>query len=92
LKHRGLAFAFTSSPYIITSFGGPKAVEGFYNNIHRRWGFGTFAILLPFVAAPLFVVLKLNLRNAKSDGVLTRKPSGTKLYAEHKLSHTRVRR
>ncbi|KAH7026818.1 hypothetical protein B0J12DRAFT_771506 [Macrophomina phaseolina] len=26
MRDRGLAFAFTSSPYIITAFGGPKAV------------------------------------------------------------------
>jgi MFS family permease len=79
LKHRGLAFAFTSSPYIITAFAGPKAAEGFYNNINWRWGFGTFAIILPFVAAPLFVVLKLNLRKAKQTGVLNREPSGRNL-------------
>jgi MFS family permease len=79
LKHRGLAFAFTSSPYIITAFAGPKAAEGFYNNINWRWGFGTFAIILPFVAAPLFVVLKLNLRKAKQTGVLERESSGRNL-------------
>ncbi|KAI4675367.1 uncharacterized protein J4E84_010109 [Alternaria hordeiaustralica] len=79
LKHRGLAFAFTSSPYIITAFAGPKAAEGFYNNINWRWGFGTFAIILPFVAAPLFLLLKLNLRKAKRNGVLAREASGRSL-------------
>lgn len=76
LKHRGLAFAFTSSPYIITAFAGPKAAEGFYNNISWRWGFGCFAIILPFVAAPLFTILKTNLRKAKHQGVLVTEPSG----------------
>jgi MFS family permease len=75
LRHRGLAFAFTSSPYIITAFAGPKAAEGFYQNINWRWGFGTFAIIVPFVAAPLFIILKLNLRKAKREGVLAREPS-----------------
>lgn len=75
LKHRGLAFAFTSSPYIITAFAGPRAAEKFYENINWRWGFGTFAIILPLVAAPLFVVLKVNLRKAKQLGVLTRESS-----------------
>jgi len=79
LKHRGLAFAFTSSPYIITAFAGPKAAEGFYNNINWRWGFGTFAIILPFVAAPLFLLLKLNLRKARRNGVLAREASGRSL-------------
>lgn len=72
LKHRGLAFAFTSSPYIITAFAGPKAAEGYYKNINWRWGFGTFAIILPFVAGPLFVVLKFNLKKARHEGVLVR--------------------
>jgi MFS family permease len=75
LKHRGLAFAFTSSPYIITAFAGPKAAEGFYENINWRWGFGTFAIIVPVVAAPLFIILKLNLRKAKREGVLVREAS-----------------
>jgi MFS family permease len=75
LKHRGLAFAFTSSPYIITAFAGPKSAESFYQNINWRWGFGTFAIIVPFVAAPLFIILKINLRRAKHQGVLAREPS-----------------
>jgi MFS family permease len=75
LRHRGLAFAFTSSPYIITAFAGPKAAEGFYQNINWRWGFGTFAIIVPFVAAPLFILLKINLRKAKREGVLAREPT-----------------
>jgi MFS family permease len=80
LKHRGLAFAFTSSPYIITAFAGPKAAEGFYENLNWRWGFGCFAIILPFVAAPLFFILKFNLNKAKRDGVLVREPSNRSLF------------
>lgn len=72
LKHRGLAFAFTSSPYMISAFAGPKAAEGFYENINWRWGYGCFAIILPFVAAPLFITLKYNLRKARSFGVLAK--------------------
>jgi MFS family permease len=79
LKHRGLAFAFTSSPYIITAFAGPKAAEGFYENLNWRWGFGCFAIILPFVAAPLFFILKFNLNKAKRNGVLVREPSNRSL-------------
>jgi MFS family permease len=87
LKHRGLAFAFTSSPYIITAFSGPKAAEGF-NAFNWRWGFGTFAIVVPFVATPLFVILKLNLRKAKRSGVLSREPSGRNL-AQSIIFHLR---
>lgn len=73
LQNRALAFAFTSSPYMITAFAGPKASEGFYDNISWRWGFGAFSIILPFVAAPLFTILKLNLRKAEKQGILVRR-------------------
>ncbi|KAI8142373.1 major facilitator superfamily domain-containing protein [Fennellomyces sp. T-0311] len=71
LKNRGLAFAFTSSPYMITAFAGSKAAEGFYYDISWRWGFGTFAIVFPVVASPLYFVLKYNLRKAKKQGIVS---------------------
>ncbi|KAH0428094.1 MFS siderophore iron [Colletotrichum camelliae] len=76
LKNRGLAFAFTSSPYIITAFAGPKSAEGFLDNVNWRWGFGCFSIVLPVVAAPLYGILKWNIHKAKRRGVLVREPSG----------------
>ena len=80
LKNRGLAFAFTSSPYIITAFAGPKSAEGFYNNVKNwRWGFGAFAIIVPVVASPLFLILQMNLKKAKREGVLPREKSGRTL-------------
>ncbi|KAL6789513.1 major facilitator superfamily domain-containing protein [Trichoderma sp. SZMC 28013] len=75
LKNRGLAYAFTSSPYIITAFAGAKASEGFYNDISWRWGFGVFAIVFPIVAAPLYFILKINLRKAERQGLLNKEPS-----------------
>lgn len=79
LRNRGLALAFTSSPYMITAFAGPNAAEGFYENISWRWAFGCFAIILPFVALPLFTVLQLNTRKARKQGLLVSKPSGRTL-------------
>ncbi|XXH03770.1 hypothetical protein Hte_010176 [Hypoxylon texense] len=75
LSHRGLAFAFTSSPYIITAFAGPKAAEKFYD-YNWRWAFGCWAIILPLVALPLFTTLQWNLRKAKKGGKLEQVPSG----------------
>ncbi|KAB5580414.1 major facilitator superfamily domain-containing protein [Coniochaeta sp. 2T2.1] len=75
VRNRGLAFAFTSSPYMITAFAGAKAAEGFYENISWRWGFGTFSIVLPVVALPLFFILKYNVKKAKNLGVLGREKS-----------------
>lgn len=80
LKNRGLAYAFTSSPYIITAFAGAKASEDFYYKISWRWGFGCFAIILPFVAAPLFFVLKYNLKKAEKKGIPTRRESGRTIW------------
>ena len=76
MKNRGLAFAFTASPYIITAFAGPNAAEGFYEDINWRWAFGCFAILTPFVAMPLFFTMQYNLRKAKKQGMLAKEPSG----------------
>lgn len=76
LRNRGLAFAFTSSPYMITAFAGSKAAEGFYEDISWRWGFGAFAIIFPVVASPLFFILKFNVRLAKKLGTLQRESSG----------------
>ncbi|WVQ83191.1 hypothetical protein IAT38_005330 [Cryptococcus sp. DSM 104549] len=71
MKDRGLAFAFTSSPYMITAFAGSKASEGFYET-NWRWGFGTFAIILPIVATPLFAVLRYNRHKAIKRGLIVK--------------------
>jgi MFS family permease len=76
LRDRGLAYAFTSSPYIITALAGPAAAEGFYEKISWRWAFGCFAIILPFVAAPLFGILLFNQQKAKKKGLLIKEQSG----------------
>ena len=79
LKNRGLAFAFTSSPYMITAFAGSKAAEGFLENVSWRWGFGCFAIIIPAVTLPLFVNLKLSLRKAEKSGIFAKEKSGRTL-------------
>lgn len=79
LKNRGLAFAFTSSPYMISAFAGPKAAESFYEEYSWRWGIGTFAIILPIVASPMFCIIKYNLKKATAKGVLKPERSGRTL-------------
>lgn len=64
---------------MITAFAGSKAAEGFVLNINWRWGFGAFAIILPFVTAPLFTVLKLAEKKAERKGILIREKSGRTL-------------
>ncbi|KAL4938513.1 hypothetical protein BDV06DRAFT_52521 [Aspergillus oleicola] len=76
LRDRGLAYAFTSSPYIITAFAGSAASERFYA-YNWRWAYGSFAIILPMVALPMFGLLQYNRYKAKQQGLLPKKePSG----------------
>ena len=80
LKNRGLAYAFTSSPYIITAFAGPKAAEGFYEDISWRWAFGAFSIIFPIVASPLYFILKSALKKAQQNGLRIKDPSGRNFF------------
>ena len=70
LRNRGLAYAFTSSPYMITAFAGPKLGQTFKDDGNMPWAFGMFAIILPVVASPLYFVLKSSVRKAKKQGIL----------------------
>ncbi|EKV14923.1 MFS siderophore iron transporter, putative [Penicillium digitatum PHI26] len=57
-------------------FAGPKAAEGFYEDISWRWAFGAFSIIFPIVASPLYFILKSNLKKAKHNGLIVKEPSG----------------
>ncbi|KAL5593576.1 hypothetical protein FOBRF1_012678 [Fusarium oxysporum] len=78
LKNRALAYAFTSSPYMISAFAGSYASDRMLSDIGWPWGFGTFAFITPVVCAPLYLLLKINLRKAKKN-ILPRKASGRTL-------------
>jgi MFS family permease len=82
LKNRGLAFAFTSSPYMITAFAGSKAAEGFYYNVSWRWGFGCFAILVPAVTLPLALNLKFNQRKAENNNLVLKEEGSRSLVQQ----------
>lgn len=75
LRNRGLAYAFTASPWIITAYAGPKISEKFYET-NWRWGFGAFAIILPIVCFPMFVFLQYHKRRAAKMGFEVTAPSG----------------
>ncbi|KAJ5273537.1 Major facilitator superfamily domain general substrate transporter [Penicillium angulare] len=76
LRNRAFAYAFTSSPYIITAFAGPKVASKFYYEVSWRWGYGCWAIIAPVVATPLYVMLKYNLHKAEKEGHRIKRPSG----------------
>ncbi|KAM3547170.1 hypothetical protein MY1884_009692, partial [Beauveria asiatica] len=71
LKMRGFAYSLTSSSYIITAFGVPKAAETIYES-NWCWGFGAWTIVLPVVPAPMIYMLQRGKCLAKENGLLDR--------------------
>ncbi|KAG5986153.1 hypothetical protein E4U43_005639 [Claviceps pusilla] len=71
MKSRGLAFAFTSSPFLITAFAGPKASETIYED-NWRWGFGAWAIVLPAIAVPMTALMQMGKKKARENGHLAK--------------------
>ncbi|KAI3336948.1 MFS general substrate transporter [Xylariaceae sp. AK1471] len=70
LKNRSLAFAFSSTPYLATTFIGPVIASGFTENGRWRWAFGASALFLVLLSLPLFYILILNMRKARMLGLL----------------------
>lgn len=60
LKWRGLMFAFSTSPYMATTFAGPSAAQRFYDGAGWRWAFGSYAIVTPAVCLPFLGVFWYN--------------------------------
>ncbi|KAJ5272799.1 siderochrome-iron transporter MirB [Penicillium angulare] len=79
LRNRGLAFAFTSSPALISAFAGSKVASGFYEQVNWRWGYGAYAIIIPVFALPIYFMLSYNFRKAEKTGVIVREKSKRKL-------------
>ncbi|KAF7593552.1 hypothetical protein BBP40_011280 [Aspergillus hancockii] len=69
LRNRAFAFAFSSTPFICTSFTGPLAAQSFLSMTTWRWAYGAFAIIFPFVLLPLALVFKFYERKAKKMGL-----------------------
>lgn len=85
LRNRGLAFAFTSSPYIITAFAGSPLSERFHES-DWRWAYGTITILLPLVTLPIILTWSLARKKAlqnhvvEKDSVQRTLPESIKYY------------
>lgn len=76
LRNRAFAFGFVSTPFICTAFTGSLAAESFVRTSGWRWGYGAFAIIMPFVFIPLAVVFKYYERKAIKLGLFKREDSG----------------
>lgn len=85
LRNRGLALAFGTSPYIITSwitafvanaFYKPSTVEGQpATGPGVAWAFGAFSIITPAVCLPLFILFVYNYHKAKKLGYTVKQPN-----------------
>lgn len=64
---------------MITAFAGSKAAEKFLQNVSIKWGFGAFAIIMPFVTLPTFILLKYHIRKAEKNGIIVKESSGRTL-------------
>ncbi|KAJ9191277.1 hypothetical protein DTO164E3_8904 [Paecilomyces variotii] len=87
LRDRGLAYAFTSSPYIITAYAGSAASQHFYET-NWRWAYGCFAIVLPVVALPMFGLLQYNRYKAKKKGLLRKKEASGRSLMQSIIFYT----
>jgi MFS family permease len=91
LRNGGIAFAFTSSPYMVTAFAGPRAAQSFQLNVGSwRWVFGSFAIITPFTAIPLLTILKVNLNKARKAGLMPTETIRSGRGLSQKLKHVAV--
>ena len=75
LKNRALVFAFANSPYIVTTWIGGPAAQSFIEGAGWRWGYGTFAIVMPVVCTPLFALFMYYYRKAKKQGLIPERRS-----------------
>ncbi|KAK6949917.1 hypothetical protein Daesc_008240 [Daldinia eschscholtzii] len=71
LKDRILAFAFNSSPTLITTFLGPVVANAFLQGSGWRWAFGLSALLFVALSLPVLSILIINARKARKLGLLS---------------------
>ncbi|KAL1638666.1 hypothetical protein SLS58_008698 [Diplodia intermedia] len=81
LRNRALMFAFSSTPFIATAFAGPAAAQKFLEHSSWRWGYATFAIVIPIVSLPMVVLFIMQRNKARARG-LTKKATSNRTWAE----------
>ncbi|KKA29550.1 hypothetical protein TD95_001666 [Thielaviopsis punctulata] len=76
LKNRSLMFAFSLSPYLITTWIGGSIADAFLKGPGWRWAYGSFSIITPIVTMPLFFVMWKGREKAKAAGLIKLRSSG----------------
>ncbi|KAJ3339497.1 hypothetical protein HDU93_008211 [Gonapodya sp. JEL0774] len=89
LRNRGLMVAFSTSPYIITCWLGGPISTSFLDGSGWPWAFGTFAILVPAVALPLYTLLQYNMAKAKKLNIIPASPIEQSSWAESIVHYCR---
>lgn len=80
LRNRGLIFAYSSSPYIVTTWLSGPISQAFLEGPGFRWGFGSFAIITPVITSPLFFLFMYYNKKAKKLGVIRPRESRGNFY------------
>ncbi|KAI1000501.1 MFS siderochrome iron transporter 1 [Podosphaera aphanis] len=71
LENRALIFAFSTTPYIITTFIGPHIASIYLRTSGWPWAYGTFAIITPVITLPLLYTMGQSERKARRTGILS---------------------
>ncbi|ROV98294.1 hypothetical protein VSDG_04442 [Cytospora chrysosperma] len=79
LKNRALMIAYTSTPWLITTWVYGPACERMLDTFGYRWGFGIWAIVFPVVCSPLAALLWYNAYKAKKAGLVYVTPHGRRV-------------
>ncbi|KAI8966679.1 putative siderophore iron transporter mirB [Daldinia sp. FL1419] len=85
LKDRTLAFAFNSSPTLITTFLGPIVANAFLKGSGWRWAFGLSAVLFVLLSLPVLSILIINARKARKLGLLSERTSSNSPWTISRL-------
>ncbi|KAF4471932.1 Siderophore iron transporter mirB [Fusarium albosuccineum] len=80
LRNRGLMIAYSGSPNIITTWLAGPMSEAYLKGPGWRWCWGTFAIIIPVVASPLFFLFLYNQQKARKRGLIVEHKSGRTLW------------
>lgn len=68
LRNRALIFAFTTTPYIATTFAGPSVAQQFLDHSTWRWGYGAFAVIVPVITIPVAMIFLVHRNKAIKEG------------------------
>lgn len=73
LLNRALLSSIPDTPYLWNVWLGPSLGQAYLDHLSWRWGYATFAVVLPICAIPLLAILWWNARKAEWRGLVEEK-------------------